>query len=143
VSRTDRLLAAVPVGEMLNRGRLGRMETGEYRRRSLNHMVSSKSPRLQFGGSVKVKVAEMGDDIAKSTSYVMRKYRKAPPSVILHLHPTHFRFDQQDGTFSYSSPMRFLLEHIKNETVPHDIVEELLLSGVKFYEGTRFGRCLL
>lgn len=106
-------------------------------------MVSSKSPRLQFGGSVKVKVAEMGDDIAKSTSYVMRKYRKAPPSVILHLHPTHFRFDQQDGTFSYSSPMRFLLEYIKNETVPHDIVEELLLSGVKFYEGTRSGQCLL
>lgn len=106
-------------------------------------MVSSKSPRLQPGGSTKVTVAEMGDDTAKSTSYIMRKYRKAPPSIILHLHPTHFRFDQQDGTFSYSSPMRFLLEHIKNETVPHDIVEELLLSGVKFYEGTRSGRCIL
>lgn len=119
------------------------METGEYRRRLLNHMVSSKSPRLQSGGSVKGKLAELDDDTVKSTSYMMRKYRKVPPSVILHLHPTHFRFDQQDGTFSYSSPMRFLLEHIKNETVPHDIVEELLLSGVKFYEGTRSGRCVL
>lgn len=143
MSRTDRLLAAVPVGEMLNLGRPGRMETGEYRRSSLNHMVSSKSPRLRFGGSVMAKVADFGDDTAKSTSYIMRKYRKAPPSVILHLHPTHFRFDQQDGSFSYSSPMKFLLEHIKNETVPHDIVEDLLLSGVKFYEGTRSGRCIL
>ncbi len=106
-------------------------------------MVSSKSPRLQAGGSVKVNVAEMSDNTAKTTSYILRKYRKVPPSVILHLHATHFRFDQQDGTFSYSSPMRFLLEHVKSETVPHDIVEELLLSGVKFYEGTGFGRYFL
>lgn len=72
----------------------------------------------------------------------MRKYKKHPPSVILHLHPTHFRFDQQDGTFSYNSPMRFLLEHIKNETVPHDMMEELIAGGVKFYEGYDLGSAL-
>lgn len=77
----------------------------------------------------------MFGDPVKTTSYILRKYKKAPPSVILHLHPTHFRFDQQDGTFSYNSPMKFLLEHIKNETVPHDMMEELILGGVKFYEG--------
>lgn len=82
-----------------------------------------------------VTYAEPRDSAVKSTSYILRKYRKHPPSIILHLHPTHFRFDQQDGTFSYNSPMRFVLEHIKNETVPHDMIEELLASNVKFYEG--------
>ena len=35
--------------------------------------------------------------------------------------------------------MRFLLEHIKNETVPHDMMEELIAGGVKFYEGYNLG----
>lgn len=55
--------------------------------------------------------------------------------MILHLHPTHFRFDQQDGSFGYNSPMKVVLEHIKNQTVPHDMLEELFLSSVKFYDG--------
>lgn len=80
-------------------------------------------------------VAERVNHIVKSTSYILKKYKKAGPSVILHLHPTHFRFDQQDGSFSYNSSMRFLLEHLKAETVPHDMIDELLMSGVKFYEG--------
>lgn len=71
----------------------------------------------------------------RTTSYVLQKFRKSPPSLILHLHPTHFRFDQQDGSFSYSSPMKVILEHIKNQTVPHDMLEELFASHVKFYEG--------
>jgi transcription factor SPT20 len=65
---------------------------------------------------------------------MLRKYRKSAPSFILHLHPTHFRFDQQDGSFSYSSPARILLEHIKNQTVPHEMQEEFHQAGIKFYE---------
>ncbi len=30
--------------------------------------------------------------------------------------------------------MKFILEHIKSQTVPHDMVEELQAAGVKFYE---------
>lgn len=129
----ERDLAAVPVGEMLNPGNRGKMEA-EFRRRLRSHMVSShvEIPSLR---KWRPPNAKSENDTAKEPSYIMRKFKKAPPSVVLHLHPTHFRFDQQDGSFSYNSPMRFLLEHIKNATVPHDIVEELLINGVKFYEG--------
>lgn len=70
----------------------------------------------------------------KTQPYILKKYRNKTPSLIIHLHPTHFRFDQQDGSFSYSSPMKFILEHLKSQTVPHDMVEELQAAGVKFYE---------
>ena len=71
----------------------------------------------------------------KTQPYILKKYRNKAPSLIIHLHPTHFRFDQQDGSFSYSSPMKFILEHLKSQTVPHDMIEELQAADVKFYEG--------
>lgn len=73
--------------------------------------------------------------LVRSASYMLKKYRKSAPSLILHLHPTHFRLEQQDGSFSYSSPARKLLEHIRDETVPHDMLDELHQAGIKFYEG--------
>ncbi|KAL8719611.1 MAG: hypothetical protein Q9225_003412, partial [Loekoesia sp. 1 TL-2023] len=78
---------------------------------------------------------KMAEPYVKSPSYILRKYKNKPPSLILHLHPTHFRFDQQDGSFSYGSPMKIILEHLKAQTVPHDMVEELNAAGVRFYEG--------
>ena len=72
---------------------------------------------------------------AKTPAYILKKYRNKPPSLIIHLHLTHFRFDQQDGSFSYNSPMKFVLEHLKSQTIPHDMLEELRNSEVKFYEG--------
>ena len=71
---------------------------------------------------------------------MLKKYRKAAPSLILHLYPTHFRFDLQDGSFSYNSPMRMLLEHVKSQTVPHDMLDELKHAGVKFYESMVYSR---
>ncbi len=71
----------------------------------------------------------------KTQPHILKKYRSKQPSLIIHLHPTHFRFDQQDGSFSYSSPMKFILEHLKSQTVPHDMIEELQTAGVRFYEG--------
>ncbi|KAJ9269971.1 hypothetical protein DTO271D3_2349 [Paecilomyces variotii] len=71
----------------------------------------------------------------KTTSYILKKYSKCPPSLIIHLHPTHFRFDQQDGSFPYNSEMKVIIEHIRAGTVPHDMLEELLRAGVRFYEG--------
>jgi transcription factor SPT20 len=73
--------------------------------------------------------------IVKTTSYILKKYAKCPPSLILHLHPTHFRFEQQDGSFPYNSEMKVIIEHLRAGTVPHEIIEELLHGGVKFYEG--------
>ena len=74
--------------------------------------------------------------IVKTSSYILKKFAKCPPSLILHLHPTHFRFEQQDGSFPYNSEMKVIIEHIRAGTVPHDMMEELLRANVRFYEGT-------
>ncbi|PWY95313.1 hypothetical protein BO94DRAFT_224778 [Aspergillus sclerotioniger CBS 115572] len=71
----------------------------------------------------------------KTPSYILKKFAKSPPSLILHLHPTHFRFEQQDGSFPYNSEMKVIIEHIRAGTVPHDMMEELLRANVRFYEG--------
>ena len=71
----------------------------------------------------------------KDQAYILKKYKGASPSLTIHLHPTLFRFDQQDGSFSYNSPMKFILEHLRYQTIPHDMTEELNQAGVKFYEG--------
>lgn len=71
----------------------------------------------------------------KTTSYILGKYSKSAPSLIVHLHPTHFRFEQQDGSFSYNSEMKVILEHISAGTVPQDMMEELLRANIRFYEG--------
>lgn len=131
-------LAAVPGEETSGLGSLDRVMlpmVGGVRRRRLNHIVSGAMDEDRVD-SANGSVAERINHLVKSTSYILKKFKKAAPSVVLHLHPTHFRFDQQDGSFSYNSSMRFLLEHLKAETVPHDMMDELLLSGVKFYEGT-------
>ncbi|RPA95101.1 hypothetical protein L873DRAFT_1337401 [Choiromyces venosus 120613-1] len=41
-----------------------------------------------------------------TTSVILQKYQGQPPSIVLHLHPQHFRFEGQDGGFGYGSPMR-------------------------------------
>lgn len=78
----------------------------------------------------------MGLRIAvQSDGYILKKYQGCPPSLVVHFHPTHFRFDQQDGTFTYKSPMKIFVEHLRAGTVPHDLVDEFLDGGVTFYEG--------
>ena len=100
------------------------------KRRYPSHMVCFISLLPLLGPSTDSNVL-----IVRTTSYILRRFRKSPPSLVLHLHPTHFRFDQQDGSFSYNSPMKILLEHIRSQTVPHDMIEDLHHSGVKFYDG--------
>ncbi|SPO03977.1 uncharacterized protein DNG_06660 [Cephalotrichum gorgonifer] len=74
---------------------------------------------------------------SKTSREILKTFVGNPPSIIVHLHPTNFRFDQQDGAFSYTSPMKVFLEHIRNRTVPHelDLLRGLHSSGVPFYEG--------
>ncbi|KAL2053403.1 hypothetical protein ABVK25_006397 [Lepraria finkii] len=80
-------------------------------------------------------VKRMTEPFVKTQSHILKRYKTRPPSLIIHLHLTHFRFDQQDGSFSYNSPMKFILEHLKTQTIPHDMLEELQNAQVRFYEG--------
>jgi transcription factor SPT20 len=67
--------------------------------------------------------------------YILKKHGGKPPSLIVHLHPNHFRFDQQDGIFPYRSPMKVFLDHCKSRTIPQDLLPELTEGGVSFYDG--------
>ncbi|KAL8669137.1 MAG: hypothetical protein Q9168_006264 [Polycauliona sp. 1 TL-2023] len=78
---------------------------------------------------------KLAEPYVNMTSHILKKFKNKQPSLIVHLHPTHFRFDQQDGSFSYTSPMKIVLEHLRSQTVPHDMIEELNAAAVKFYEG--------
>ncbi|CCU81738.1 hypothetical protein BGHDH14_bgh04613 [Blumeria hordei DH14] len=68
----------------------------------------------------------------KSDEYILKKYRHSIPSLVVHLHPTHFRFDNQEGHFPYQSPMRLMIEHLRLRTIPHDLVE--YFGDVPYYE---------
>ncbi|KZF24025.1 hypothetical protein L228DRAFT_266389 [Xylona heveae TC161] len=100
-----------------------------------NGRISKNAGRRFSGEGGKSSGRNSPPPLVRTTAHILRKYRDAPPSLIIHLHPTHFRFDQQDGSFGYNSPMRVILEHIKAQTVPYDMLEEMFAAGVKFYDG--------
>ncbi|KAL6864513.1 Spt20 family domain-containing protein [Trichoderma novae-zelandiae] len=68
-------------------------------------------------------------------AYVLKRHSGRPPSLIVHMHPTHFRFDGQDGMFQYKSPMKIFLEHVKSRTIPHDLLPYFVQGKVPFYDG--------
>ncbi|KAL8629084.1 hypothetical protein Q9189_005234 [Teloschistes chrysophthalmus] len=123
-----------PAAARLNNRRRDSQKPGDAQVRS------NKTSKNTSGDNVLDRRKKMAEPYGKSpcvleASYILRKFKNKPPSLIIHLHAGHFRFDQQDGSFSYKSPMKFILEHLKSQTVPHDMTEELNAAGVKFYEG--------
>lgn len=101
-------------------------------RPSLNTKHTTR-PSLVDGNDAAPK--RLSEPHVRSTDYILRKFSGKPPSLKVHLHPTHFRFDQQDGSFSYDSPMKPFLQHLKSQTVPHEFLQELLQNDVPFYDG--------
>lgn len=81
------------------------------------------------------KKRKLCEPYVRTSDYILRKHRGKPPSLAIHLHPTHFRFGGQDGSFAYDSPMKFVLEHLRRQTVPHEMLEELLANDIPFYDG--------
>ncbi|KAF1809535.1 hypothetical protein P152DRAFT_422773 [Eremomyces bilateralis CBS 781.70] len=75
------------------------------------------------------------EPLVKTADHILRKFKGSRPSLIVHLHPTNWRFDQQDGNFGYNSPMNIFLKHLRDGTVPHDMLEELFAADVPFYDG--------
>ncbi|EMR11459.1 hypothetical protein PNEG_00476 [Pneumocystis murina B123] len=73
--------------------------------------------------------------LVKTSDELLERYKDESPSLILHMYPTHFRFEQQDGVFLYNSPMKIILEYIRMETIPPDCVEIFRDTRTRFYEG--------
>lgn len=81
------------------------------------------------------KKRRLSEPYVRDSQYILRKHKGKPPSMTIHLHPSHFRFENQDGSFAYDSPMRFVLQHLQRGTVPHEILGDLLSAKVQFYDG--------
>jgi transcription factor SPT20 len=80
-------------------------------------------------------VALLTAAVVRTTAHILKKFSKSPPSFSLHLYPTNFKIEGQDGGFGYNSPMKALLEHIKAQTIPHDMMEEFRNAGFRLYDG--------
>jgi len=81
------------------------------------------------------KKRRLNEPHVRTSSYILRKHRGKPPSLKIHLHDTFFRFDGQEGSLPYDSPMKFVIRHLREQTVPHELLEELLSNNVPFYDG--------
>ena len=75
---------------------------------------------------------------SRTTRQILRRHRKDQPSLILHLHNNHFRFERQNGMFVFDSPVKAFLGYIRDQKVPADLIDVLTEAGVQFFEG-----CLL
>ncbi|KAI5480495.1 hypothetical protein MNV49_000648 [Pseudohyphozyma bogoriensis] len=71
----------------------------------------------------------------KWTRQFLKRHRKLPPSLVVHLYTTYFRFEQQHGNFTYDSPMKCFLEAIREQKLPTDLLDVLDEAGVRYYEG--------
>ncbi|KAF1819751.1 uncharacterized protein K489DRAFT_372999 [Dissoconium aciculare CBS 342.82] len=71
----------------------------------------------------------------RTQDYILNKYKGKPVSMTVHLHQTYFRFENQEGSWAYDSPMRFVVQHLRQQTIPHGLMEELLDARVPFYDG--------
>ncbi|BGP39914.1 Transcription factor spt20 [Rhodotorula kratochvilovae] len=74
-------------------------------------------------------------NVTRFTRQVLKRHRRAPPSLVIHLYPTHFRFEHQHGNFSYDSPMKCFLEAVREQKLPTDLLDVLDDAGVVYYDG--------
>ncbi|KAF1980398.1 hypothetical protein BU23DRAFT_548551 [Bimuria novae-zelandiae CBS 107.79] len=65
---------------------------------------------------------------------ILRKFPNVEPSMRIFLYPSHFRINDSQETLGYASPMKELLDHVRNKTIPHNMLEELHLTGIRFYD---------
>ncbi|KAF7196892.1 hypothetical protein HII31_01810 [Pseudocercospora fuligena] len=71
----------------------------------------------------------------RTRDWILKQHAGKPPSMVLHLHPTYFRFDTQEGSYAYDGPMKFIIDALKKQRVPHEMLEEIHANNVPFYHG--------
>lgn len=66
---------------------------------------------------------------------ILARHKGKAPSLRVFLHPNHFRINDSQETLSYASPMKELLQAIRDKVVPHNMVEELYELNTPWYDG--------
>ena len=81
------------------------------------------------------KKRKLEEPFVRTPEHILRKFKDSKPSLTIHLYPTHFKFEGQDGSFPFEGDASFVLKHLAHKTVPHEMAEELLTNNVTWYDG--------
>ncbi|KAI9303553.1 Spt20 family-domain-containing protein [Cunninghamella echinulata] len=66
---------------------------------------------------------------------LIERHTNDPPSLILHLYPTYFKFEHEDGFFSYKSQFKDFLTCVKEKQLPSDLMDVFNEASCQYYEG--------
>ncbi|KAI8970169.1 Spt20 family-domain-containing protein [Mycotypha africana] len=66
---------------------------------------------------------------------LLKRHENDPPSLCLHLYPTYFKFEHEDGFFSYKSQFEDFLKCIKEKRLPDDLMDVFNEASCRFYDG--------
>ena len=97
--------------------------------------AAKRNGTMMENGEQPNKKRKLDEPYVRDQDYILRKHKGKPVSLTLHLYPTYFKFEGQDGTFPYDGEPKFILRHLQHNTVPHEMMEELLLNNVPWYDG--------
>lgn len=109
---------------------------------ALRQRRESQRPTLARMSTATANTAENGvhkDDVKRYVTTqqdVLARFKGKPPSLRVYLYANHFRINDSQDSLPYTSPMKPLLTHIREKTLPHNMLDELYAMGVPFYEGT-------
>ncbi|KAK9768613.1 Transcription factor spt20, variant 2 [Basidiobolus ranarum] len=71
----------------------------------------------------------------KKQKEILERHKDSPPSFVLHIFPTHFKFEKQDGVFLFSSSMKNFLDYLNKQRIPPDLVDVFDEAQCQYYEG--------
>ncbi|KAK9389063.1 Spt20 family-domain-containing protein [Lipomyces mesembrius] len=97
-----------------------------------NHIIDDEA--FYKAGGKRPTLAEY--KFAETSEEILQKYKCFPPSIEFHMHPTHYRFGNQDAIIPKNSPLiKNFLEFVELEQIPPAAVEVFKEAGVQYYEG--------
>ncbi|KAG1221156.1 hypothetical protein G6F35_006192 [Rhizopus arrhizus] len=66
---------------------------------------------------------------------LLKRHAHDPPSLCLHLYSTYFKFEHEDGFFSYKSQFKDFLACIKEKRLPGDLMDVFNEASCRYYSG--------
>ncbi|KAK9235795.1 Spt20 family-domain-containing protein [Lipomyces kononenkoae] len=97
-----------------------------------NHIIDDEA--FYKAGGKRPTLAEY--KFAETSEEILQKYKAFPPSIEFHMHPTHYRFGNQDAIIPKNSPLiKNFLELVDLGQIPPAAVEVFKEAGVQYYEG--------
>jgi hypothetical protein len=75
-------------------------------------------------------------NVTRANRSLLKRYRKEPPSVTMHLYSAGFRLAHKDSTLhAYDGEMKHWMDCIHEQKMPNELLDVLDELGVRFYDG--------